>query len=79
MWLTAASAMHYGAYVHGTFLQRLKSHRHATGTSTSLNCCIVNRNTDMVRKAGSRDRICYCSLLWPVTSLRRCTMSLFIV
>ena len=25
-----------GAYVHGTFLQRLKSHRHATGTSTSL-------------------------------------------
>ena len=36
MWLTEASAMHYGAYVHGTFLQRLKSHRHATGTSTSL-------------------------------------------
>ena len=36
MWLTEASAMHYGAYVHGTFLQWLKSHRHATGTSTSL-------------------------------------------
>ena len=36
MWLTEASAMHYGAYVHGTFLHWLKSHRHATGTSTSL-------------------------------------------
>ena len=36
MWLTEASAMHYGAYVHGTFLHWLKSHRHATGTSNSL-------------------------------------------
>ena len=36
MWLTEASAMHYGAYVHGTFLHWLKSHRYATGTSTSL-------------------------------------------
>ena len=36
MWLTEASAMHYGAYVHGTFPQWLKSHRHATGTSTNL-------------------------------------------
>ena len=49
-----------------------------TGGSKRCNLCldIVNRKTDMVRKAGSRDRICYCSLLWPLTSLRRCTMTL---
>ena len=29
---------------------------------------IVNRNKDMVRKAESRDWICYCSDLCPVTS-----------
>ena len=43
-------------------------------TKRSCGATIVNRKTDMVRKAGSRVRICYCSLLWPVTSLRRCTM-----
>ena len=29
-----------------------------------LGYTIVNRNTDMVRKAGSRDELCYCSELW---------------
>ena len=44
-----------------------------------LRQAIVNRNKDMVRKAESRDWICYCSDLCPVTSRRRCTMNAFML
>ena len=44
-------------------------------TNNSMYVIIVNRNRDIVRKAESRDKICYCFSLWPVTSLRKCTMA----
>ena len=37
-------------------------------TITILHSTIVNRNINIVKKAGSHVKLCYCSVVWPVTS-----------
>ena len=39
---------------------RSKRISHQCDGANTIELIIVNRNNNMVRKAGSRDRICYC-------------------